>query len=76
MNRLVRCLSSVAVVLSLGLALPVRADDTSDAARVDKLLKQSGYAFTKKGDTVWVIQQHGDNLGISARSLRSATACW
>ena len=64
MYRLMRCVVLTAVSLvSLGLGSTARADDTADAARVDKLLKQAGYTFTKKNDTVWVIEQHGQNLG-------------
>src|SRR3954468_16092452 len=51
------------IAFSLCLASPARADDTADAARIDKLMKQTGLDFEKKGDTVWVIKQHGDNLG-------------
>lgn len=63
MNWSARLSLGAAAVLLLGLSSPVRADDTADAARIDKFLKQAGYNVTKKTDTVWVIQQHGDNLG-------------
>jgi len=41
---------------------PALADAASDAAKVERLLKQSGYAYEKKRDDVWVVVQHGDNL--------------
>jgi hypothetical protein len=56
-------LSVAAVILSLCLQSSARADDTADAARIDKLLKQAGLTFEKKNESVWVIMQHGDNLG-------------
>jgi len=65
MNQLLRFSAGItaAALLSLGLAAPASADDAADAKRVDKLLKQAGYTFEKKNDTVWVIKQHGENLG-------------
>lgn len=51
------------IALSLCFTASAYADDAADGTRVDKLLKQAGYAFEKKTDTVWVIKQHGDNLG-------------
>ena len=64
MNRLMRYVGVAAALLfSLALASTAWADDAADGKRIDKLLKQAGYTFTKKNDTVWVIQQHGDNLG-------------
>ncbi len=56
-------LSVAAVALSLCLPSPACADDTADAARIDKLIKQAGLTFEKKNESVWVIKQHGDNLG-------------
>lgn len=51
------------IMLSFCLASPAHADDSADATRIDKLMKQAGYTFEKKGDTVWIIKQHGENLG-------------
>lgn len=51
------------LALSLCLTSAARADDTADVARIDKLMKQAGYTFEKKGASVWVIVQHADNLG-------------
>lgn len=56
-------LAVAALTLSLCLPSLVRADDSADAARIDKLLKQAGLTFEKKNESVWVIMQHGDNLG-------------
>jgi len=56
-------LSVVAVALSLCLPSLACADDSADAARIDKLMKQAGFTFEKKNESVWVIKQHGDNLG-------------
>src|SRR5579872_4065795 len=57
------CLTAICIALSLCLPPLASADDSADAARVEKLMKQAGLAFEKKSDTVWVIKQHGDNLG-------------
>ena len=56
-------LLAAAVALALCLPSLACADDTADAARIDKLLKQAGLTFEKKNESVWVVKQHGDNLG-------------
>src|SRR5579859_2234568 len=38
------------------------ADATSDNAKIDALLKQTGYGSEKKRDDVWVVHQQGSNL--------------
>ena len=62
-SSLHRCLTAAAIAASLCIPSLADADDKADAARIDKMLKQAGYTFEKKNDTVWVINQHGDNLG-------------
>ena len=56
-------LTAIGIALSLCLPSLASADDKADAARMEKLMKQAGFTFDKKNDTVWVINQHGDNLG-------------
>ena len=65
MDTLLRRTAAMAtcIALSFCLMVPAAADDAADAARVDKLMKQAGFVFEKKNGTVWVIKQHGDNLG-------------
>jgi len=38
------------------------ADAASDNAKIDALLKQTGYSAEKKRDDVWVVHQQGSNL--------------
>lgn len=57
------CLTAIGIAFALSIPSLAVADDTADAARIDKLLKQAGYTFEKKNETVWVIKQHGENLG-------------
>lgn len=57
------CLTAICIALSLCVPALARADDNADAARIDKLMKKAGLAFEKKSGSVWVIKQHGDNLG-------------
>lgn len=49
------------------LTATVWADDAApndpDADRVDALLHQSGYTVERRSNDVWLIKQHGDNLG-------------
>jgi hypothetical protein len=60
--RLVFCalaLSASALVFPAS----AKADDASDGAKVEGLLKQLGQAYDRKSDTIFVVPMTGKNLG-------------
>jgi hypothetical protein len=58
---------AAAAVFAMLLLLPVRPviADTADAgaAKMWQLLKDSGYDYVRKTDSVWYVEEHGQKLG-------------
>ncbi len=62
-NTFARLLLAAALACFCLGAVAADSGDDKDAAKVDRLLKRSGYTVSKKSDSVWTVDYHGKQLG-------------